>query len=373
MANCGQEQSTFNSELYNLSFDSVEEDSDNVWFSLIQNLSYDKLEALKAIFKERENTDTIGAKIGNSKYALQSLMLFDNIVKDSMSTVTWNVFLDFLIKNIGPKVDGKALLTINKIECVPHTKYGRIGLYDGNLNFLTSYHVIMTREDITRSEDERRRRNRWVTDAIFCEDVLMFIVTNTARSIMIYEASVYKCYENFINEESNESVLFMGDCCGEIICFKFLQPKQGFLRKKHNDKMSLFYWIELPNEKEYVIIKYHGRIHKNNVKQIKYCAKNNSVFTCSRDSDASVVQRHIFNKRKQYIFKMKRGASCFAICSTLKLLITGSDDGTIRIWNSVVVSKPIAVLLGHQSDIVDIQIMENQQMLLSCSADGVII
>ena len=69
------------------------------------------------------------------------------------------------------------------------SKHGRIGLYDGNLNFLTSYHVIMTREDITRSEDERRRRNRWVTDAIFCEDVLMFIVTNTARSIMIYEAS----------------------------------------------------------------------------------------------------------------------------------------------------------------------------------------
>ncbi|KAJ8970972.1 hypothetical protein NQ317_012651 [Molorchus minor] len=36
---------------------------------------------------------------------------------------------------------------------------------------------------------KRRRRNRWITDAIFCEDVLMFIVTNSARSIMIYEAS----------------------------------------------------------------------------------------------------------------------------------------------------------------------------------------
>lgn len=30
---------------------------------------------------------------------------------------------------------------------------------------------------------------RWVTDAIFCPDTLMFIMTNTARSIIIYEAS----------------------------------------------------------------------------------------------------------------------------------------------------------------------------------------
>lgn len=50
----------------------------------------------------------------------------------------------------------------------------------------------MAREDITRSEVERRRRNRWVTDAIFCEDVQMFIITNSARTLTIYEASGLK-------------------------------------------------------------------------------------------------------------------------------------------------------------------------------------
>ena len=72
------------------------------------------------------------------------------------------------------------------------SKHGRVGLYDGNLNFLTTYQLIMTREDINRREEDRRRRNRWVTDAIFCSDVLMFIVTNTARSVIIYEASGLK-------------------------------------------------------------------------------------------------------------------------------------------------------------------------------------
>lgn len=50
----------------------------------------------------------------------------------------------------------------------------------------------MSREDIKRSEDERRRRNRWVTDAIFSQDIQMLIVTNSARTIIIYEASGMK-------------------------------------------------------------------------------------------------------------------------------------------------------------------------------------
>lgn len=50
----------------------------------------------------------------------------------------------------------------------------------------------MTREDITRSEDERRRKNRWITDAIYCSDIQMFFVSNSARTLAIYEASGMK-------------------------------------------------------------------------------------------------------------------------------------------------------------------------------------
>lgn len=47
----------------------------------------------------------------------------------------------------------------------------------------------MSREDIDRTDEERRRKNRWITDAIFIVEVLMFIVTSTARSLIIYDAS----------------------------------------------------------------------------------------------------------------------------------------------------------------------------------------
>lgn len=69
------------------------------------------------------------------------------------------------------------------------SKHGHVGLYDGNMNFLTSYHVIMTREDILVEDAKRRRRHRWITDALFCKEFLVLLITNSARSIIVYDAS----------------------------------------------------------------------------------------------------------------------------------------------------------------------------------------
>lgn len=47
----------------------------------------------------------------------------------------------------------------------------------------------MTRDDIKKSDFERRKRNRWVTDAIFCLDVRMMIVANSTRSVIFYDVT----------------------------------------------------------------------------------------------------------------------------------------------------------------------------------------
>lgn len=72
------------------------------------------------------------------------------------------------------------------------SKHGHVGVYDGNIDFLTSYHVVMTRDDIPKLDQDRRKRNRWVTDACFCKDAGTLLITNTTRSIAIYEASGIK-------------------------------------------------------------------------------------------------------------------------------------------------------------------------------------
>lgn len=72
------------------------------------------------------------------------------------------------------------------------SKHGHVGVYDGNMNFLISYYAIMTKDDILRNERDRRRRNRWITDALFCNDAQCLLIANTTRSIAIYEASGMK-------------------------------------------------------------------------------------------------------------------------------------------------------------------------------------
>ncbi|KAG5869886.1 hypothetical protein JTB14_001555 [Gonioctena quinquepunctata] len=296
-------RSTFCDELYSLSFESIEEDGNNaVWFGLVQNLSYKALEKLRSMFQEHDaNNENIGLNkleflnaissiYGNERYSLQSNLLFDDIVGKDESTITWNDLLDFLIENLNPEENHPVILNINRIECLPHmnretivkivviemekyfcyvviSKYGRIGLYDGNLNFLTSYQTIMTREDISRSDDERRRRNRWVTDAIFCLDVQMMIITNSARSIMIYEASG-------LNHIPYWLILGIPDIIEEL---KF--------------------------KKSHIRIEVVETNHMDTIKQIEYYVATNELMTCSKDPNKSLVKQYLSHKNP-YIFKI---------------------------------------------------------------------
>ncbi|CAH1123752.1 unnamed protein product [Ceutorhynchus assimilis] len=389
--------------------------------NLLDNLSICDLEKLEKIFKSKrpglyrdEFYQAIQSFYNKEKLEnLQTNRLFEEITENKKETITWNDLLDYLIKNIYPEIRNRLSLRVSSIETVAHTKnesvakivlieteqyfcyaiilkHGRVGLYDGNLNFLTSYHAIMTREDLTRPEDERRRRNRWVTDAIFCPDTLMFIITNTARSIVIYEASglehvaywlilstpnileclSYKSFTKLDLTNYSHSVLFSGDCNGEVMSFTFLQPKNGLLRRKRNDDITLFYWRDFIKENEFVKVKNYGRIHGDSIKHIKYFDEVNLLLTCSKDQNASVVIKDGSNKKKTVFYKVTEGVSCFALSTSSKILITGSNNGLIRLWNTFL-AKPIALFSEYQQEVIDIQIMESQDLFFSCSNDAI--
>ncbi|XP_060524458.1 WD repeat-containing protein on Y chromosome-like [Cylas formicarius] len=415
----------FPKEITKISFDAVEEDGENVWHSLIQNLSGANLEKLEGIF--RSNYNECEGEVGLTKteflqaicslydgpeYSLQSLMLFDSISHNAKETITWNDFLDFLLQNMLPTKEANLRLGRPCIEAVAHgknesiakivlietdkyfcyaviLKHGRVGLYDGNFNFLTSYHAIITREDLTRPENERRRRNRWITDAIFCPDILMFIITSTARSLIIYEASglnhvpcwlildtpnilqclSYKLYK-YGKRRNGKCILYCGDDYGEIVSFEFLQPETELLRRKRNEEVTIFYWDVLLKQTKHVLIQRSAAIHQDCINHIQYVSDMNCLITCSKDPAKSVIIKHVGNKTKPAVFRMSRGASCFALSAKFKLLITGSTNGLIRIWNSVLTSKPIGLISEHQCDILDIQIFERQHLFISCSRDG---
>lgn len=60
---------------------------------------------------------------------------------------------------------------------------------------------------------------------------------------------------------------------------------------------------------------------------------------------------------------------CFS--KELNLLITGSSDGTIRMWNTLVITNAIAVLNDHNSGIKSIILLGALRMFVSCDKQGV--
>ncbi|KAJ8970966.1 hypothetical protein NQ317_012643 [Molorchus minor] len=118
------------------SLESVEE---NViapaWYSLIQNLPTNKLQLLKALFKEKtkDKLQEIGLNreeflsimctlFENTNYSLQSLILFDEIAKGSKKTIVWNDMLDFLMENLILTEEPNIRMFFHRMERVPHIK-----------------------------------------------------------------------------------------------------------------------------------------------------------------------------------------------------------------------------------------------------------
>ncbi|KAK4884116.1 hypothetical protein RN001_000387 [Aquatica leii] len=419
--------SSSTSALSNLSLDSISDDDLEPWHGLIQKLSVLHLEPLHAIFKNKSQLRSrrdvsdkglskedfiraIDEVFGNCKHSLQASLLFARIDQDETNEITWDQFLDFVIEDCTaeakpsvefagvnifnpPHVKRDTIAKMVLIETEKYfcyailSKYGHVGLYDGNMNFLTSYRMIMTREDIARKEEERRRRNRWVTDAIFAKDILMLFVATSTRSIAIYDVSglthvplwlilgipnIIEKLAWFSDYANKHHILFMGDEKGQLTSITFLRFNNELMRKKHNDKLNFYYWIQLHVEKDFVLIKNYGRLHNEGISRMYFCPEKNIISTCSKDSDQSVILKPLNNKMNNYVFKMHRGATCYALSNLLRTLITGSSDGVIRIWNVVVTLKPTALLKSHSSSIVDIQIMETQELFLSCCNNAIL-
>ena len=68
---------------------------------------------------------------------------------------------------------------------------------------------------------------------------------------------------------------------------------------------------------------------------------------------------------------LTQGVICFDYCHDLGLLVTGSVDHTIQLWDPYVPSRPIAVLSGHASAVLDVIINRDLGLVFSCSLDCV--
>ena len=66
-----------------------------------------------------------------------------------------------------------------------------------------------------------------------------------------------------------------------------------------------------------------------------------------------------------------QGVQCFDLSKALNILVTGSLDHRVRVWNPYVPAKPTAVLDGHTMGIVDVILHEKLGLIISLAKDNV--
>ncbi|XP_054279136.1 WD repeat-containing protein on Y chromosome-like [Macrosteles quadrilineatus] len=264
------------------------------------------------------------------------------------------------------------------------SKYARVGLYDWSLGLLEQYQAKLG----SQSEEKRRQNNTWVTDACYLADAAMLLIAVSDRSLHLYSATglvhvptyhisglpnTPTCLNYTIGATTEDpSLLLVGDDHGSIATLTFLQPQYALFKRTSTDRMDTYFWKELESQRDWVTIQTEYGVHKNEVTKVEYFSDNNTVISCSNDPETTVIIRHMVGRRKPYIFKMRRGVRCFHLDRSLKLLVTGGQDGILRLWNPVITYRPTVTLFGHKSCIVDVRALKHLRVILSMSKDAVL-
>ena len=72
-------------------------------------------------------------------------------------------------------------------------------------------------------------------------------------------------------------------------------------------------------------------------------------------------------------FAWFQGVESFDYSKNLNILVTGSADHHVRLWNPYVTNKPVAILTGHATGVIGVAIHEGFLQVFSYSKDAVCI
>ena len=76
-------------------------------------------------------------------------------------------------------------------------------------------------------------------------------------------------------------------------------------------------------------------------------------------------------KENSFRISALQGIECFDYSHSLNVICTGGVDHAVRLWNPYVTAKPVAIMKGHQSSIIDLVIHEALEQVFSYDKEGV--
>jgi WD40 repeat protein len=307
---------------------------------------------------------------------------------------TWTLPFDeepsrILTNHFSKEVAVRTMFCSNPNRIITVSKDGAISTWSPDLKLQRN--VVMDMDPVFSASQMLgvRRRNRlWVTDYVVMNNCNKLVVGTTSRDIWFYDVActhytcqyrlfdipnVPLCFDYWYDEKnpSGTSLLLYGDDSGSVVVFYFLTPHQHLFEpsQRADDKTIQIYMQDLSHHSRYVHYNIMPAVHTDWVRQIRFMPSRNSFITCSASPINSMSIRDIERKKKAYVFKLRKGISCFDYSNTWNVIATGSVDHVVRLWNPVSTSKPMALLKGHVTSVLDVFIHEELGQVLSYSQD----
>ncbi|XP_066950686.1 uncharacterized protein [Macrobrachium rosenbergii] len=115
-------------------------------------------------------------------------------------------------------------------------------------------------------------------------------------------------------------------------------------------------------------------LHNGSIRQITYHPASSSLVSCSSDPKASLVIRAPDHNTKTYTFVIPKGVRSFAAEWQLHIVVTGSSDGRLRVWNPYLPAAPLSVLPPSPSRAppAAVLIWSPKRIIITCDADSVL-
>ncbi|CAH1794020.1 unnamed protein product [Owenia fusiformis] len=361
-----------------------------------------------------EFKDIIGKVLGTNEYTEQLEKLFVKLDTSCDGYVDWDEFCTYMLlqyrendymrhkrqlpftqePRIRHIVQNRQEVTtkIVAMECqgwkyVTISKEGAITVFDQNLHIDGA--TVMKQDDVDPS-GQKRRFKMWITDAVYMPNCHKIAISSTGRDIRFFDASTSQIFEEFnlyglndvphcldyhcdMKNPEAEALLLFGNDCGAINLIYFTNPMAqlfgGTHKKEHG--VSMIYMKDVMKQNKWTRISVINDVHPGDIiRKIEYLPHTHNIISSSGSSKNSLVIMDINRNKKSYVFQIGKGCDCFDYNRTLSLLVTGSSDYIVRLWNPFVPAKPIALLRGHTTGVIGVKIHESLEQIFSYSKES---
>ncbi|XP_072523734.1 cilia- and flagella-associated protein 337 [Salminus brasiliensis] len=236
-----------------------------------------------------------------------------------------------------------------------------------------------------------RRYRGWITDAVYMPNVHKIAVASMSRDVHLIHVSTSACFKEshlsglshvatalcyWYNVEApgERCVLIWGDERGAVNLLWFLQPLKGLFETPFSSQSGpqRVFLPDICGQTSLVSYQQTPKLHTEPINRIRYEPQAEVIVTSSESLTSSVVIMDVNQRRESYSWKIEKGVLCFDISWPLGLMVTAGLDPALRIWNRYVTSRPVAVLQGHRTTVVDVVIHQGLSKIFSYSKDAVL-